>query len=190
MSSRTRIRTQDRPKVDNINISIGRRQKQQDDNFVSIWGRVKELECLVDNLTGDLEAANTLISNLTNNVTIINNAALTADEETIGLVGTVLEVKRGLIVIAPSATEIIDTVNLTNFSIAKWFLRLDEGSQRQSSQFEARALGTVIECVRYAILGQKISFTTSVISDGSIMTFSITNNESTDLTVRFRRNVI
>jgi len=98
----------------------------------------------------------------------------------------------GSVVIAPSATQTVDTVAIVDYDTAKWLININDGiSKSQSYTMEARAKGIETKYTRYAIIGDKnLQFTTFITSDGTTMIFSIQNNELNPVTVKYNRIAI
>jgi len=97
----------------------------------------------------------------------------------------------GSVVVAPAATETIDTVLLATYDTMDWIINVnDHVSKSQAFKQYARANGTNVDYTQFAVLGDKMSFVNSITSDGTSMTYQVTNNEANSITVKYRRVAI
>lgn len=95
------------------------------------------------------------------------------------------------VLIPPSQTRTIDTVALADFTTYRWLVDItDSISKTQSYQMIGRTRGTDVDYSRFAILGEKVFFSISLTSDGTYLTYDITNNEANAITVKHQRQAV
>lgn len=91
--------------------------------------------------------------------------------------------------INPGVTYEADTIQLTNSHACKWSISGIFGTKYNVQEVMGLEQNGVAKYTKYAFLGDTINYVISVSTDGSNLKLLIRNNESSALTVRFRRYV-
>ena len=93
--------------------------------------------------------------------------------------------------IAPAATELVDILILSQVNTGKWIINLKSATQSLSYEVLARARGTDVEFNTFGLVGDRsMSHVRAITSDGTYLSFDITNNGPEPVTVTFRRCAI
>lgn len=89
--------------------------------------------------------------------------------------------------LSASENKTIDTIQLSRTKYAKWVIYLDTSSKSRTLEIVAVEKSSTAKHSVYGIVGDSIQYNISVESDGTDMTLELINNESEDLTVKFKR---
>lgn len=103
------------------------------------------------------------------------------------LQGATKDFTSGSDTVAAAATEILDQIDLTKTNYAKWFVYIEGTGKSQAFEVLAVERATVTKYSTYALVGDFVSYTIDITSDGSTMDLELTNNEASTLTIKIKR---
>lgn len=91
--------------------------------------------------------------------------------------------------VAPSTTEVVDSISKTAFRVIKWVLAVVDTTDNKyfGSEFMALHDLTNVTYTEFAVIGDTINFTVGISISGANVEFSITNNSSNSLIASLMR---